>query len=61
MLIFKIVCARLVSMKTKPSKVHVDIDPELKLRLKVIAAQKGKKIRVIITELVADYVKKNRY
>ena len=42
------------------SKIHVDIDPELKRQFKVIAAQKGKKIRGLITMLVADYVKKNK-
>jgi hypothetical protein len=47
-------------MKTKQSKIHVDIDQILKRDFKVIAAQKGKKIRGLITTLVADYVKKNK-
>ena len=48
-------------MKTKHPKIHVDIEPELKLKFKVIAAKKGEKMRVIITKLVEEYVKKNRY
>lgn len=42
------------------SKIHVDIDEELKYRLKIIAANKKKSLRKIITEIVADYVKKNK-
>ena len=47
-------------LRMPKSKIHVDIDPELKRQFKVIAAQKGKKIRGLITMLVADYVKKNK-
>lgn len=41
-------------------KIHVDIDGELKKKLKVIAAQKGKKIKEIITIIVEEFVKKNK-
>ena len=61
MLIFRIDYGSIVSMKTNKPKIHVDIDPDLKLRLKVIAARRGENIRAIITQLVAEYVKKNRY
>ncbi len=41
------------------AKIHVDIDDDLKHRLKVVAAKKDKKLREIITIIVTEYLKKN--